>query len=169
MEEMMKIIKRTKRLATTILFLLSFCLICVPASESATIVYFDGMGLPGIGAFQFDILNIDPAIDAFDDFTATLPAGWLDMTNSGSKTFNSFSFSGVDLPTGQVGYFNIDVELGNWVLGDQLANTLIEGVDFQVASIGTDYMVKAVPIPPALLLFGSGIIGVLGIRRRFNK
>jgi hypothetical protein len=28
---------------------------------------------------------------------------------------------------------------------------------------------QVVPIPPALLLFGSGIIGVLGTRRRFNK
>jgi hypothetical protein len=63
--------------------------------------------------------------------------------------------------------------LSNWILSDATGSpgAFIEGVnfnvDFDLAS--NTYTIKAVPIPSALLLFGSGILGMLGIRRKFNK
>jgi hypothetical protein len=168
MEEKMAPKKKSGIFAVmVILFTLSFCFIIAPNSQAATTVYFEGEGLPGIAAFQFDILSpID--LDASLSFDATLPGDWLNMTSSGSNTFNSFSL-GSDLPTGPVGSFDIDVELGNWVLGDQNSVKLIEDTDYIVGLNGSDYTVKAVPIPSALLLLGGGLLGLLGIRRRVKN
>ena len=69
--------------------------------------------------------------------------------------------------SGEVGRFNIDgVMLGNWVIGDQSANKLIEGVDFRVAFAGDTYTIQPVPIPSAILLLGGGLVSLIAVRRR---
>ena len=151
----------------TLVALFSVALILVFSSNTiaSTTVYFEAEGLPGIAALQFDVL--DSTIVAASDFNGSLPSDWLDMTNEGSMTFNAFG--DCSLQTGIVGTFDADITLGNWIMGDQDANALAFGQDYTVDLFEGDYTIRAVPIPSAILLFGGGLLGMLGIRRKIKK
>lgn len=155
--------KKFRSIATIFMLSLFICIFYAPASMAFTTVYFEADGLPEIAAIQFDILN--PSDASVDNFDAQIPGDWLNLTQSGSRNFNAFSL-GSPLLTGIVGVFDIDVILGGWVLGDQNATRLTFGEDYTVAMVGSDYIVKAVPIPSALFLLGGGLVGLVGIRRK---
>ena len=151
-------------LKKSIVFLsLLLCFLFVQPAYSATIVYFVDGGLD-VASFDFDVLDIDYHVV---DFNGTWPAEWLEL--SGLDTVSAFDTSSTNsMPTGQVGYFDADdVWLGNWVIGNQDAVVLTEGVDYTVSFVGDTYTVAAIPIPGAVWLLGSGLIGLVGIRRRF--
>jgi len=126
---------------------LSWCILFVQTLYAETIVNFVDGGLD-VAAFQFDILA--PSADFLDatDFNASWPDGWNDF--SIGDIINAFDGTGsASLPTGQVGYFDDDgVVLGNWVVGNQEAEALIEGVDYFVSRVGNTYTISAsTPLP----------------------
>jgi len=145
-----------------------FTLFTQPLNAATTVVFDDGGDpvLSDVAAFQFDILS--PA-ETVADFTANWPAGWLDLSTG--KTPNAFDASGAaSLPSGLVGSFDADgVVLGNWVIGNQLAEALEEGLDYMVyfeAATSTYTVKSAIPIPGAIYLLSAGLVGLIGIRRR---
>lgn len=151
----------------TVFFLaLILCVSFAQHSYAYTTVYLDSVDGPlaDIASLQFDILS--PVAADVASFTPSLPGDWLNMSTPGSDTFNAFSMSS-SLPLGKVGVFNIDVTLGKWVIGNQSAVSLVEGTDYLISQDGTNYRItSAVPIPGALWLLGSGLLGFVTIRRR---
>jgi len=145
---------------------IGLCFSLAQPSYSATIVSvsFEAIGpLSDVAAFQFDVLTPDAATAA--DFNPNWPVGWFDFSTG--DTVNAFDSTGsASLPTGIVGTFDINVTLGNWVLGNQAAETLVQGVDYLAAFDGTNYLVTAIPIPSTLILLGGGLAALVALRRR---
>jgi hypothetical protein len=122
--------------------------------------------VPGI---DYSAIGGDPSID-WDISVANNAA------TGGSNVIVGYTLGSEPLVTGTILTIDLledSLLLSNWALSDAFGTpgAFEEGVnfkvDFDVAS--NTYTVKPVPIPPALLLFGSGIIGMLGLRRKFNK
>jgi hypothetical protein len=152
-------------LVITIGVLLSFA----QSSYSATTIDIFAVGpLADIGGIQFDIIT--PPEASSTDFT---PLGavtsWLNFSSGDTVQY----FDGVgsnSLMTGDIGTFTAyDVTLDGWVLSDQSANVLQQGVDYIIVPNGTNYTVNPVPIPPTVLLLGAGLMGLVGIRRRVKS
>jgi hypothetical protein len=103
------------------------------------------------GIFTVDMYNGD----AFD-FTpiAGLANGEYNVNNLVDGILATFEYTGT-------------ISLGNFVV----ANSIGDAISYELIDTETPggVAVSPVPIPPALLLFGSGIIGMLGLRRKFNK
>lgn len=151
---------------------ITLCLSFAQHSYAYTTIYLDSVDGPlaDIAGIQFDILGGA----SVDNFTASLPGDWMNMSLHGKDTFNAFSAGGSSLVIGQVGVFDIDVTLDNWVLADQNAMALTLGSDYQICHSGTDYHIvqagtSCVPIPGAIWLLGSGLFGLVAIRRRRVK
>jgi hypothetical protein len=160
--------RRALRVKKSIVFL-SFllCNLIVQPVYASTIVYFvDDSLVLDVASFDFDVL--DTSHDE-TDFIGTWPTGWMELSNN--DTVSAFDTTKTtSLPTGQVGYFeDNNVELGNWVIGNQEADVLIQGVDYSVSLVGDTYTVAQIPIPGAIWLLGSALAGLIGIRRRRVK
>ncbi len=148
---------------------ISFVLCClfVQPVYADTIVSFDLDGLD-VASFEFAVVDEDYAVA---DFTTSLPDGWMDM--SSEDTFASLDMGGSNsLTSGDIGLFTADgVILGNFVLGNQAAETLVQNSDYWVHEITGAYLVSAsetIPIPGAFWLLGSALIGLVGVKRKFN-
>lgn len=135
------------------------------------------------GSYRFDIGfdSAELALHSLSPLSATevLPNGFTDITplsfNSMENTvewFDGFSFGSVSLSS-PIYYGNIEFDVLNpiadgnddfWVTYVTGAGITIDMVIEQPSSIGTD--ISAVPIPGALVLLGSGLLGFAGIRRR---
>ena len=154
-----------------LLFIGLFLSISQPAYSSiVTTVNFEANGpLTDVANFQFTIL--DPESVLAGDFSVVWPGDWAEMTDDSSKIVQAFSLGGSSLTTGTIGDFTEDdpVILGSWVLGNQAGTDLYEDTDFQVILTGNTYTVTAIPIPSALWLLGSGLIGIVGVRRKLVK
>jgi hypothetical protein len=98
--------------------------------------------------------------------TNVVGAGFLDVTflNFASfvagPTFNFFSLDFIAIPPPSTSVLNIGIGAGgDW---QDVNFNAVTGVIYEGATIN----VGAVPVPPAVWLFGSGLIGLVGIARR---
>jgi hypothetical protein len=123
-----------------------------------------------IESFNFSISG--PSGTTASNFTASLPADWFNL--SSGPVISALSL-GSFLPTGAIGSFNVDnVVLSGWVFGHLVngnAVSFTQGIDYFVSQVGGNYVVSgsAVPIPAAVWLLGSGLVGLIGLRRRMKK
>jgi len=162
---------KKSKLGIFIVFLtIGVCILAAQPSHASTIVSIQATGpLSDVGGFQFDILG--PAGTNSSHFTPSLPSGWVDGTFGLASSYVSY-FDGVgtaSLTTGPLGSFQtVNADLANFLLFDQFA-TAIPLTDYVVQQVGTDYNINAVPIPGAIWLLGSGLIGMVGLRRRLRS
>ena len=99
-------------------------------------------------SYVFNSTNINDAANLFNDTILNLGA-LTDVVTSTNKYLNLA--------------FNLDLQTG--VIGAGLNLGLIAGVTFPIISAPP----AAVPLPTAIWLFGSGLVGLLSFTRRKNK
>jgi len=161
-----------KKISFTVILLSMFLCFALPQlAQSSTIVTVNPGGtFINIGSFNFEILG-PSGTTVEDNYTSLLDTHWNDF--SGGTIVNGMAKTSAYNLSGNIGTFNVDnVVLGNWVFGNQLAVSFTQGVDYIVTHVGTNYVVSsasAVPIPAAVWLLGSGLIGLIGLRRRMKK
>ena len=143
--------------------------------NAATVVV-ENVDIDGIYGFGFDIIvsSTDPVGAA--DFTLTnleaMPsnsmwASWV-TTNPKLGVQGVDYFATVSLLTGNFLQIdsNYEFELTKFLLADASGGPLY---DFKVDLVGNTYKVNNVPIPGAIWLLCSGLIGLAGIRRNFTS
>lgn len=141
---------------------LSFGLSELPASVSATFML--GAGSVGVNAIHFTEADVVSASISFgdatwtendlDDFAMSLPVSW----DVSSLTYNSFP------TTSQTTDGIIILNFPLSITGTDIAS----GQSFDYGYTASTQTVSAavVPIPAAAWLFGSGLLGMIGIARR---
>ena len=170
--------KRSGSFIAIVFLSMVVCFAAPQPAQSATVITVEPGGtFVNIASFQFEIIS--PELAIANNFTGSLPVGpnyptdpddrWSLFRGTG-KIVNAFDATGLlSLPTGTIGSFSIDVILGNWVFGNQDAVSFTQGVDYFVTQVGTNYVVSgtsAVPLPAAVWLLGSGLVGLVVMRRR---
>lgn len=157
--------KISTRYVAIVLLSMVLCLTAPQLALSSTVVTVQPGGtFINIASFDFTVTGATGA-----DFTATLPSGWLSLPTG--NIFSCFDGSGThSLPTGDVGSFTSTVTLSNWVFGNQSGQT-IAASNYVVSHIGTNYVISpaAAPTPAAVWLLGSGLVGLVALRRRMRK
>jgi hypothetical protein len=120
------------------------------APESQLTVLTDGV----FASASIYFLPVDNGDGSYSFYADTVPGG--QALAFVEEPFFKFSFN----------------KCGTSYLEYDLSITSSGGYQLFEANTGLTVLVhdmQTVPVPPALLLFGSGIIGLLGFRRRFNK
>lgn len=153
-----------KKIFFIVFFAIGICFSFVLTPYAATTVSIVANGLlSDVASIQFDILGPDTATTA--NWSNSFPSGWFDF--SFGKNVNAFDSTGsASLPTGIIGSFNIDVILGNWMLGNQAAEDLTLGKDFLVRIDGSNYTLAPIPIPSTIMLLAGGLMGLAALRWR---
>jgi hypothetical protein len=148
-------------------FAIILCLGAPQLSHSSTVVTVQPGGT-FINITSFDFFVLGPSGADVLTWTPSLPSGYLDMTDytAGLTNVSAFRSSGSNVLSGQIGSFSNDVLLGTWTFGNAAAVSFTQGVDYIVSHIGTNYTVSAVPIPAAVWLLGSGVVGLVALKRR---
>lgn len=107
-----------------------------------------------------DVVIFDTSTPGQLEFTALIGIAALPQGQSGAAfDFLNLSFTAVAPPGSDV---SIGIGgFGDWQDGNNQSVVLAAG-DY----IGATVTVSAVPVPPAVWLFGSGLIGLVGVARR---
>ncbi len=162
-----------------IFFLLTVLLIVVGGSvvNAATVVV-ENVDIDGIYGFGFDIIVSPTDLVVADDFILTnleaMPSN--SMWASWVAIDPKLGIQGIDyvatVPL-SIGNFlqidsNYEFELTKFILADAKGGLLN---DFKVDLLGNTYKISNVPIPGAIWLLCSGLIGLAGIssKRRMRK
>ena len=121
----------------------------------------DGNLLPG------DPLNSAPGSAVPSAYHGNF--GAVDINNKVMFMYNGPLLNPPSLTNGLIASLDLSLSgLGSWDLG--LSNLAFGDADGNPYSIGTDDgTVSGIPIPGSMWLFGSFLIGLLGIRTRFRK
>jgi hypothetical protein len=161
--------KKSMKWIAIVFLSVALCFTVTQQSHAATTVTVDpGGSFVDIASFDFTILS--PSGTLGSSFTPTLPDNWLFLPTG--SVVSAFDGGGVNsLPAGPIGSFSIDVTLGNWVFGNQSATSFTQGVDYFVIPQGSNYLISGtpVPLPPAILLLGGGLVGLVGLRRKVRS
>jgi hypothetical protein len=103
------------------------------------------------------------------------PDGWIYFTIDGlvSDAGTPFAVSNVELSDDAFYYTTDYVEWGNGTAGDPYGMTAyFDTLDFigyrNPSELWVEFDVTAVPVPAAVWLFGSGLLGLAGVARRRN-
>ncbi len=104
--------------------------------------------------------NICTATDSLG--LSTLSATYATFATVFGPTFDFFSMDFVAIPPPSQTNLNIGIgAFGDWQSGTNPAFSITD-----VTYVGASVNVSAVPVPAAVWLFGSGLIGMVGIARR---
>ena len=101
----------------------------------------------------------------------TLPApmlrvgAYVDGTSSSVITMRAYDASNTLLDTQTINAVAVANWDTNWI-GIQVSSPLITKVTFDSLDFGVDNLTFQVPLPPAVLLLGSGLLGLVGLRWR---
>ena len=117
---------------------------------------FNNINQPGVLIFNPDAGVID--------FSGFVGFGLFDQPTGADFIFASLTFTALNPPSDVVAL--IQGAGGVWQNGDLLA-TDYDGISNSTVTYGNATItVSAVPVPAAVWLFGSGLIGLVGIARR---
>ena len=153
-----------------VLLLTTLCLVGPQLAECATVVSVaPGGSFTNIAGFQFSILTPSGTqASSFTPSSVVTNLGWTNMGTGSTVTYVDLNpLPGAPLPStqSQIGSFSIDVTLGSWVFSNEAGNT-ISSSTYVVTHTGSNYLVSAVPIPAAAWLLGSGLVGLVALKRR---
>lgn len=123
-------------------------------------------------------VNADPLVDITDDTNPDGDINWLDFYNNNIETADAAALTSVD----SFGSITFDVSsiVNDWASGSNIIQSIaltglndLSGNDFLHGFLnnsenpGSTYLtVSAVPIPSAIWLMGSGLIGFMGMSKK---
>jgi hypothetical protein len=128
----------------------------------------------GWGWFVFgDAQNTQSPLTDFEIDSSDFPVGpWTSLTTSSGghngPTFNEVSTPWVPTSIGEILTWS-GTSTANLAQGELLFSTLFPSNGAEPASFEVANRLASVPIPAAMWLFGSGVIGLIGMRKRSPK
>jgi hypothetical protein len=149
--------------AKRILLILIVGIMFTPAFVNASVVYEESVWITGMQGFNFDLPKLEPGL-----YQSTLSN--MSVEN---EPFFGFDFLGLIVSTGsqtlghifEPGSFFFEVTPSSGT--NFFANVFGDGSGlFDTGLAGIE--ISKVPIPATLLLFGSGLIGLIGVRRKIQ-
>ena len=167
---------KTLAALVTVLIIISF-----QFADAATVVKFDASRDLSGTVFGFEFL-VEPSSPGsswtfeptFVSEGGALPDSWLDVSTATRVVYFELFTPGSALQTGQIGAFDVDTTLNNFVLSDADGNpdTFVLDENFFVTfdQKNNTYLITGtpVPIPSTLLLIGGGLVGVIGLKRKLS-
>jgi hypothetical protein len=185
-----------KRIRTSMLAIMALWLFAVPGFAYTVTVGVDASILAAVQIDEIYVFtDIPPVVSGVNSWTVTpgtgLPAGWVVVLDFGSPGatggYDTASASRIDYDITPFGLTGAPLSPGIVLSITDPSNSLpafgIHHIDLYTLSLdgssisqyagvysiiqnGTDYTVSAVPIPAAAWLLGSGVVGLVALKRR---
>jgi len=127
----------------------------------------------GTGIFSYSgaALDLSAYSGLFFDWGADVPGASIDIVFHDASTSQTVASWSALAATGGSGPGNLVTQATMMIAWGALDSTAITQVDFVVHGVANmdtiiDNITAVVPVPPALWLFGSGLLGLAGMARR---